>query len=63
MEFYRPEFEQFLRYGIRIGVNQLGVNMRRRLGRSGGGCRWRYWRRWRGNKWRCKNLVPFVFLV
>jgi transcription-repair coupling factor (superfamily II helicase) len=32
MEFYRPKFEQFLRYGIRIGVNQLGVNMRRRLG-------------------------------
>ena len=32
MEFYRPKFEQFLKYGIRIGVNQLGVNTRRRLG-------------------------------
>ena len=32
MEFYRPNFEQFLRYGILIGVNQLRVNTRRRLG-------------------------------
>lgn len=32
MEFYRPDFEQFLRYGILIGVNQLRVNTRRRLG-------------------------------
>ena len=32
MEFYRPNYEQFLRYGIKIGVNQLRVNTRRRLG-------------------------------
>ncbi len=32
MTFYRPKFEQFLRYGILIGVNQLRVNARRRLG-------------------------------
>jgi transcription-repair coupling factor (superfamily II helicase) len=32
MEFDRRKLEPFLKYGIRIGVNQLRINSRRRLG-------------------------------